>query len=112
MNPRRRMQTQAVHGAFDYGGTMKQYYEAYDDRYLQVHEQALQWASDAPSGIVLDTIKENQIGCDAKLLEIGCGEGRDAVHLLRRELDVMATDISPEVIRYCRDRWPDMTKRD
>lgn len=62
---------------------MKKYYEAYEDRYKQIHAYDLQWASDTPSKIVLDTISKYQISKDASILEIGCGEGRDAACLLK-----------------------------
>ena len=85
---------------------MRKYYEAYDDRYRQVHEKKLQWASDAPSAVVLDVIKRYGIGKESAILELGCGEGRDAHELLCLGYSLTATDISPEAIRYCRDRWP------
>ena len=83
---------------------MRKYYEAYDDRYIQVHKKNLQWSSDAPSPAVLRTITEYRIPHRAAILELGCGEGRDAVHLLRNGYSVTATDISPEAIRYCREK--------
>lgn len=86
---------------------MRSYYEAYDDRYRQVHEKNLQWSSDAPSFIVSQVMKRRGIGPDARLLELGCGEGRDAAFLLGKGYSLTATDISPEAIRYCRDRWPE-----
>ena len=46
------------------------------------------------------------IGPNSSVLELGCGEGRDALHLLRRGFRVTATDISPEAIRYCRQENP------
>lgn len=90
---------------------MRKYYEAYDDRYRQVHEKKLQWASDAPSTIVLDVIKRYGIGKESAILELGCGEGRDACELLRQGYALTATDISPEAIRYCRDRWPQFKEK-
>lgn len=87
---------------------MRKYYEAYEDRYRQVHEKALQWASDTPSAIVLEAMEKYCIGKEASILELGCGEGRDAVHLLRRGYALTATDISPEAIRYCREKVPEI----
>ena len=56
---------------------MKRYYEAYEARYSQVHAQGLQWSSDAPTPIVEEIIR--QYGKEqGRMLEIGCGEGRDA----------------------------------
>lgn len=86
---------------------MRKYYEAYEDRYRQVHEKALQWASDTPSAIVLEAMENYGIGKEASILELGCGEGRDAVQLLKRGYALAATDISPEAIRYCREKVPE-----
>lgn len=88
---------------------MRKYYEAYDDRYRQVHEKALQWASDTPSAIVLEAMENYGIGKEASILELGCGEGRDAVQLLKRGYALAAMDISPEAIRYCREKWPEFS---
>lgn len=85
----------------------RKYYEAYDDRYRQVHGQDLQWFSDAPSPIVVETIDGFDLSPKARFLEIGCGEGRDAYPLLRKGFDLLATDISPEAIAFCRRKFPD-----
>lgn len=85
---------------------MRKYYEAYDDRYRQVHDRKLQWASDAPSNIVGQVLERFFISAESTILELGCGEGRDAAHLLNRGYAVTATDVSPEAIRYCREKYP------
>ena len=85
----------------------QKYYTAYDDRYRQVHAQNLQWFQSAPSPIVEETMREFAITAKHKLLEIGCGEGRDAYPLLAQGFDLLATDVSPEAIAYCRKNAPD-----
>ena len=85
---------------------MRQYYEAYDDRYRQVHEGGLQWFADSPSPIVAQVLEKFHIRPDASLLEVGCGEGRDAAFLLQRGWNVLGADISPEAISYCREKNP------
>ena len=62
----------------------RKYYEAYDDRYRQIHEQYLQWFHTEPSEIVMNTVNTFSISTQNKLLEIGCGEGRDAFPLLKK----------------------------
>lgn len=84
----------------------QKYYEAYDSRYRQIHRQDLQWASDQPSAIVAQTMERFSVSPGDALLEIGCGEGRDAAALLRGGYDLLATDVSPEAIRYCREKYP------
>lgn len=86
---------------------MRKYYEAYDDRYRQVHEMKLQWASDMPSPIVTQIMEQFAISKNSTVLELGCGEGRDAAHLLKQGYCVTATDISPEAIRHCREKYPE-----
>lgn len=86
---------------------MRKYYEAYDDRYRQIHEKKLQWASNIPSPIVTQILEQFGISTTGSVLELGCGEGRDASHLLKLGYCVTATDISPEAIRHCRDKCPE-----
>ena len=80
----------------------RKYYEAYDDRYRQVHNRNLCWHEAEASPIVIETIEKYRIGRECSILEIGCGEGRDAIPLLRDGFSVLSTDISSEAIRYCR----------
>ena len=84
----------------------RKYYEAYDDRYRQVHEQKLQWFYDNPTPIVAETIVKYSISRAHAILEIGCGEGRDAYPLLHDGYSVLATDISVAAIDYARKKYP------
>lgn len=85
----------------------REYYEAYDDRYRQIHSEGLQWFDDAPSPIVMETMREFNISPQSAILELGCGEGRDAFALLARGYSLLATDISAEAIHYCQHRQPE-----
>lgn len=89
----------------------RKYFEAYDDRYKQIHEQNLQWFSEASSPIVEETIHAFNLSHQAKFLEIGCGEGRDAYLLLAQGYDLLATDISPEAIAFCQRKFPEFASR-
>lgn len=91
--------------------TDRAYYEAYDDRYRQVHAENLRWFSDSPSSIVSEVMVQFGIDPTEQILEIGCGEGRDAFFLLERGYDVLATDVSREAIGYCRKRNPEFCHR-
>ena len=91
-------------------GDTRKYYKAYDDRYRQVHNESLKWFSEEPSEIVTDVVSKYQIELSAKILEIGCGEGRDAKFLLKQGYNVFATDVSPEAIAYCRSTYPKGTE--
>ena len=86
---------------------MSKYYEAYDDRYRQVHQENLNWFEDQPSPIIDEVICRFGLLPNSKVLEIGCGEGRDARNLLRLGFDLLATDISSEAVAYCRKQDPE-----
>ena len=87
----------------------RKYYEAYDDRYRQVHGANLQWFASSPSPIVGEILARYNI--NGRILEIGCGEGRDAGFLLERGYDVLATDVSPAAVAYARKRFPEFADR-
>ena len=88
----------------------RKYYEAYDDRYKQIHEQDLQWSSEMPSKIVVETIQSFSLPHNSKILEIGCGEGRDAYPLLTQGFDLLATDVSSEAITYCKNKFSNFSE--
>ncbi|MDE7105650.1 MAG: class I SAM-dependent methyltransferase [Anaeroplasmataceae bacterium] len=88
----------------------KKYYEAYDDRYKQIHKLDLQWSSETPSKIVFETLQSFSLLTNSKILEIGCGEGRDAYLLLKQGFDVLATDVSYEAVSYCKKKFPNFSE--
>lgn len=90
---------------------MKKYYEAYDLRYRQVHERGLAWFDREPTAVVEETMARYGIGKDTPMLEIGCGEGRDAAILLGKGCDLLATDVSPRAVEFCRERYPQWAER-
>lgn len=85
---------------------MRKYYEAYDDRYRQVHQENLHWFDENPSGIVLETMEKYAVTKQMRILEVGCGEGRDARVLLRKGYKVLATDVSSAAVDFCRRQDP------
>ena len=85
---------------------MKHYYEAYDERYKTIHEKGFSWAGDVATPMVLDAMRRYGIPKETIILEIGCGEGRDARAVLDEGYNLLATDISPEAISYCKCRFP------
>lgn len=85
---------------------MKRYYEAYDERYKTIHAKGYSWAGDENTPIVSETIEKYKFAASAQMLEIGCGEGRDAKLLLEKGYNLLATDVSPEAVSYCRSRYP------
>ena len=86
------------------------YYEAYNERYKTIHDKGYSWSSDVSTPIVLETIFKYHLSQKDKMLEIGCGEGRDAYPLLKNGYDLLATDVSDEAIRYCQEKYPKYAK--
>lgn len=84
----------------------RKYYEAYEERYRTAHARGVSWENDTSTPIVAETLKKYKIRPKDCLLEIGCGEGRDAKAVLENDYDLTATDISKEAIAYCRKRMP------
>lgn len=85
----------------------RKYYTAYEDRYRTAHERGVSWSSDLATPIVLEILGKYEMTADKSLLEIGCGEGRDARAVLESGYDLLATDISEEAIAYCQRIMPD-----
>ena len=84
----------------------RKYYAAYDERYKTAHAQGVSWSSDISTPIVMEMIEKYHIAKDHRLLEIGCGEGRDSKTVLEHGYRLMATDISTEAIAYCKKQMP------
>lgn len=95
------------------GGTeaMQKYYEAYDLRYRQVHEVGLAWFGGEPTSVIARVMAEYGIAPETPMLEIGCGEGGDAAALLAQGCNLLATDVSPEAVRFCREKYPRWASR-
>ena len=82
---------------------MKKYYEAYEDRYKTVHnEKGLAWAGETPSYILKDWFNKYNITDKSNILEIGCGEGQNALYLQKENFNVIASDVSAEAINWCK----------
>ncbi|MCI8332398.1 MAG: class I SAM-dependent methyltransferase [Clostridiales bacterium] len=88
------------------GEHVRKYYEAYDERYKTVHARGMSWASEQSTPIVLETIRKYHITPQDSILEIGCGEGRDARAVLAQGYRLLATDLSGEAIAYCKNKMP------
>ena len=84
----------------------KKYYEAYEERYKTAHSLGVSWSSDKCTQIVMSVLEKYEIDKNNQILEIGCGEGRDARVVLEAGFNLIATDISKEAIKYCRRQNP------
>lgn len=84
---------------------MKKYYEAYNERYKILHKQDKQCFSDHPTPILYQIINKYNINHKDKILDLGCGEARDTIQLLKQGYNVIGMDISKEVIQYNQHRY-------
>lgn len=84
----------------------RKYYAAYEERYKTAHAHGVSWSSDVSTPIVMEVIRKYNISPEHQLLEIGCGEGRDSRRVLEQGYRLMATDVSEEAIRYCKEKMP------
>ena len=90
---------------------MRKYYEAYDERYKAVHKKNLRWMGYESSPIVTEIIQKYGISKENAFLEIGCGEGRDSIVLLENGYNLLATDVSPEAVSYCKAQYKGYEER-
>ena len=81
----------------------KDYYKAYEERYKESYKNNILWETKEPTNLVLDTIKKYNIDFNDKILDLGCGEGRDAINLLNKGYNVLAIDYSNTVINKCNE---------
>lgn len=81
---------------------MRKYYEAYDKRYQRIHENGLLWFKNEPTPELLEWLEYYEVPKQIEILEVGCGEGRDATHLAGIGYRIVATDISEEAIKMCK----------
>lgn len=82
---------------------MKDYYKAYDERYKEVHKKNLLWEYDDPTKEISDIINKYNISKKDKILDLGCGEGRDTIYLLNKGYNVLGVDYSKEAIKKCNE---------
>ncbi len=68
---------------------------------------AISWAEMVPNPGLVDWVERRAIRGDGKrAIVVGCGLGDDAEYLRRLGFHVVAFDISPTAIQWCRNRFP------
>lgn len=79
------------------------YYQAYNERLKKIHGMGELWFSTDPTPELLAWLREYKVPEDEQILEIGCGEGRDAIHLAELGYAISACDISEQAIVKCKE---------
>jgi len=73
----------------------------------QGNEQAIHWADMEVNPNLVGWLDRRNIQGKGKLaLVVGCGLGDDAEELAQRDFEVVACDIAPTAIAWCRQRFP------
>ena len=80
---------------------MNNYYKAYEKRYRQVYKNDMLWSSRHFTPDVINFLNTYKIGFKDRILDLGCGEGRDAIYLLKKGYNVLAVDYSLSAINMC-----------
>ena len=76
----------------------------YEDRYRRVYAAGARfWETPLPTEELVEFIKKAGIPRGSKVIEFGCGEGRDAIFLAKTGLDVTAVDIAPSAVERARE---------
>lgn len=81
----------------------------FEELYTQAqgNEQAIHWADlEVNPSLVAWLGRRNIEGTGKLALVVGCGLGDDAEELARRGFEVVAFDIAPTAIAWCRQRFP------
>lgn len=82
----------------------KEYYKAYEERYKDTYKNNMLWETRKITKDVMTTIKKYNITKEDKILEVGCGEGRDSIYLLDNNYhNLLGVDYSKTVINKCNE---------
>jgi SAM-dependent methyltransferase len=82
----------------------------FDELYKSASGNAeyIPWADQQPKRYLVEWLDKNMIHGDGKsVMVIGCGLGDDCEELARRGFTVTGFDISPEAIKWAKQRFPD-----
>ena len=81
----------------------------FEELYTQAqgNEQAIHWADMEVNPNLVEWLDRRNIqGTGKQTLVVGCGLGDDAEELARRGFEVVAFDVAPTAIAWCRQRFP------
>ena len=86
-------------------GTLDVYYFGYEDRYRTVYDNGAElWESAEPNASLLQTLDKHPEVFAGRIIDLGCGEGRDSLYLLSQGHDVVSVDVSHSALGRARER--------
>jgi SAM-dependent methyltransferase len=90
----------------------RKYYQAYEDRYRDVHRQGVKYWADFPWEVLEDLAELDSFLAFAganpgvhRVLEPGCGEGNLALALVHKGFDYLGIDLAPSALEKARARF-------
>lgn len=76
----------------------------YEDRYRRVYSAGARfWETPAPTEELVDFIRRHRFPMNTKVVEFGCGEGRDSIFLAKSGFNVTAVDVAPSAIQRAKE---------
>ncbi len=60
---------------------------------------------------LIDQLLKNRVDSESKILDAGCGSGRNIHYLIKNGLDVTGIDPNPEAVEFLRERYPEIKDR-
>ncbi|WP_367136068.1 class I SAM-dependent methyltransferase [Saccharothrix sp. HUAS TT1] len=86
------------------GDLAPDYYYGYADRYEEVYRHgAISWETADPNDVLVSLLERNGIE-PCRVIDLGCGEGRDSVYLADRGFEVLGVDVAHSALEKARQR--------
>jgi SAM-dependent methyltransferase len=76
----------------------------WESRFRELDKETYDFSQSKPSS-VLAGFCENYLKIGATVLDLGCGEGRNAHYLAQMGYQVYGVDITAEAVKFCRERF-------
>ncbi|POB11815.1 SAM-dependent methyltransferase [Sulfobacillus sp. hq2] len=84
--------------------SLDDYYFGYDQRYRRVYDAGAQlWESDQPNASLVNMLQKHFELAKGRIVDLGCGEGRDSLYLAQQGLEVTGVDISSVALGRARE---------
>lgn len=89
----------------DYARTYDSYYLGYEKRYAEVYQNGgTTWEATTPNQSLLNILNQSpEFFLNKKVIDLGCGEGRDSIYLSAAGTEIVGVDISVSALNKARE---------